>query len=55
MRPGGHVCAKANGDLPKLTVRRRDNTGVLQVYLRQLQRGFRIVDVGEQRVTINDG
>ena len=55
MRPGGDVSAKADGDLPELSIRRRDNPGVLQVDLRQLQRRFCAGDVGEQRIAVNDG
>ena len=54
VRPGGDVRSKTHCNLPELTVTRRDNAGVLQIDLRQLQRGFRILNVGLQRTAIDD-
>ena len=54
VRPGGDVRPQTHRNLPELTVTRRDNPGVLQIDLRQLQRGFRILNVRFQRTAIDD-
>ncbi|MNS62444.1 hypothetical protein D3C72_955060 [compost metagenome] len=54
MGSGGDVGAESHGNLPELTVARGDNPRVLQINLRQLQRGFCALDVGLQRAAIDD-
>ncbi|MNP34660.1 hypothetical protein D3C76_1279580 [compost metagenome] len=52
----GDVSAQTHGNLPELSVARGDNPRVLQIDLRQFQRGFGALNVGFQRAAIdNDG
>ena len=52
--PGGHVRPETHGNLAELAVARGDDAGVLQVYLRQLQRRFGVFDIRLQRAAVHN-